>query len=82
MIAMEAERPKVGIGIFLLKDNSILLGRRNNSHGEGEYALPGGHLELHETFEDCVLRERRHYVQLGQRSQKARIIKQSHISSD
>ncbi len=54
---MESARPKVGVGIFLIKDNKLLLGRRKGSHGEGEYALPGGHLELHETFEECVLRE-------------------------
>jgi 8-oxo-dGTP diphosphatase len=53
----ETARPKVGIGIFLIKDSHLLLGKRKGSHGEGEYALPGGHLELHETFEECVLRE-------------------------
>ena len=54
---MEAQRPKVGVGIFLINDGKILLGVRKGSHGAGEYALPGGHLELQESFEDCVLRE-------------------------
>lgn len=54
---MAPSRPQVGIGIFLIKGDSILLGRRKVSHGIGEYALPGGHLELQESFEDCVLRE-------------------------
>ena len=54
---MNKSLPKVGIGIFLIKDGHILLGRRKGSHGEGEYALPGGHFELGESFEDCVLRE-------------------------
>jgi 8-oxo-dGTP diphosphatase len=54
---MEPPRPKVGIGILLIKGNSILLGRRLYSHGKGEYSLPGGHLELQESFQDCVLRE-------------------------
>ena len=54
---MEPQRPKVGIGIFLIKDDKILLGIRKGSHGEGEFALPGGHLEFNETFEGCVLRE-------------------------
>jgi len=53
----EALRPQVGIGIFLIKGDKILLGRRKGSHGQGEYALPGGHLELGESFEDCVRRE-------------------------
>lgn len=30
---------------------------RLSKHGEGEYALPGGHLELGESFEDCAARE-------------------------
>src|ERR1700744_91334 len=51
------ERPKVGIGIFLIKNGHLLLGRRKDSHGDGEYSLPGGHLELGESFEECVLRE-------------------------
>jgi 8-oxo-dGTP diphosphatase len=54
---MEQTLPKVGVGIFLIKGNKILLGKRKGSHGAGEYALPGGHLELHESFEECVLRE-------------------------
>lgn len=54
---MEPPRPKVGIGIFLIKNGKVLLGRRKSSHGQGEYALPGGHLELQESFQDCVLRE-------------------------
>lgn len=57
MRGMANERPKVGIGIFLIKGNKILLGKRKGSHGSGEFALPGGHLEMHESFEDCVQRE-------------------------
>jgi len=54
---MASSRPQVGVGVFLVRGNSILLGRRKASHGHGEYALPGGHLELDETFEECALRE-------------------------
>ncbi len=34
-----------------------MLAKRISSHGVGEYSLPGGHLELDESFEDCALRE-------------------------
>lgn len=54
---MPVDRPQVGIGVFLIKDGKILLGKRKNSHGSGEYSLPGGHLELGEAFEECALRE-------------------------
>ncbi len=50
-------RPKVGIGIMIFKDGKILLGKRKASHGAGEYAFPGGHLEYMEGFEACARRE-------------------------
>lgn len=54
---MEEQRPKVGIGVMILKDGKVLLGKRKNSHGDGEYAFPGGHLEHGESFEECARRE-------------------------
>ena len=48
---------KVGIGVIVIKDGKVLLGRRKNSHADGEYASPGGKLEYMESFEDCVKRE-------------------------
>ncbi|MFH1192279.1 MAG: NUDIX domain-containing protein [bacterium] len=54
---MEKQIPKVGIGIFIIKDGKVLLTKRKGSHGEGEYAFPGGHLEYMESFEDCAKRE-------------------------
>lgn len=50
-------RPGVGIGVMIIKDGKVLLGKRKGSHGEGEYAFPGGHLEYMESFEDCAKRE-------------------------
>lgn len=53
----QPKRPKVGIGVMVLKDGKVLLGKRKGSHGEGEFAFPGGHLEHMESFADCARRE-------------------------
>jgi 8-oxo-dGTP diphosphatase len=49
--------PQVGIGVMILKDGKVLMGKRKTSHGTGQYAFPGGHLEYMESFEDCARRE-------------------------
>lgn len=54
---MDASRPKVGLGIMVVRGSEVLMGRRRGSHGAGEYAWPGGHLEPGESFEDAVRRE-------------------------
>jgi 8-oxo-dGTP diphosphatase len=51
------EIPRVGIGVTVLKGGKVLLGRRRGSHGAGEYATPGGHLEYLESFDTCARRE-------------------------
>lgn len=53
----QEQRPKVGIGVMIIKDDKVLLGKRKGSHGEGEYAWPGGHMEYMESFEECAKRE-------------------------
>lgn len=54
---MEKQRPMVGVGVMIYNGPNILLGKRKGSHGAGEYAFPGGHLENGESFEDCARRE-------------------------
>lgn len=54
---MLKEIPRVGIGVVVLKENLILLGRRKGVHGAGDWAFPGGHLEFCETPEQCAYRE-------------------------
>ncbi len=53
----QINKPKVGVGVMILKNGKVLLGKRKGSHGEGEYAFPGGHLEYMESFESCAKRE-------------------------
>ncbi len=44
---------RVGIGIMILKvvrgKTMVLMGKRKSSHGEGQYAWPGGHFDHGET---------------------------------
>jgi 8-oxo-dGTP diphosphatase len=51
------ERPTVGIGVCIIKDGKVLLGKRTSSHGDGSWSFPGGHLEMYETWENCAKRE-------------------------
>lgn len=48
---------KVGIGVVLMKGTEILLGKRQGSHGEGEWGLPGGGMEHLESFDATARRE-------------------------
>jgi 8-oxo-dGTP diphosphatase len=50
-------RPLVGISVLVMKQGKLLLGKRRGSHGDGEYAAPGGHLEHLESFQICAARE-------------------------
>jgi 8-oxo-dGTP diphosphatase len=56
-ISMQKNQPKIGIGVIVVKDSLVLLGKRKGSHGSGDWSFPGGHLELHETPEECAYRE-------------------------
>ncbi|HEX8946922.1 MAG TPA: NUDIX hydrolase [Candidatus Paceibacterota bacterium] len=54
---MESKQPKVGVGVAIVRDGKLLLGKRKGSHGAGEWSFPGGHLEYGESWEVCGARE-------------------------
>jgi 8-oxo-dGTP diphosphatase len=54
------QRPRVGVGCVLLSSRHkgmLLIGERKGSHGAGKWALPGGHLEQGQSFEQCARME-------------------------
>ena len=59
------KRVGAGIGVMLIKDGKVLLGKRHEEpkkassslHGEGTWTLPGGKLDFGESFEDAAFRE-------------------------
>lgn len=58
LFAMASRRPGVGLGVFVIHPDGerILVGKRLVKDGHGQWALPGGHLEFGESFEDCAKR--------------------------
>ncbi|NIO44176.1 MAG: NUDIX domain-containing protein [Candidatus Aenigmarchaeota archaeon] len=54
-----------GVGVMLLKDDKVLLGKRNDDsikadsllHGEGTWTCPGGKLDFGEKIVDAVKKE-------------------------
>ncbi|EKE74917.1 nucleotide triphosphate diphosphatase NUDT15 [Gallaecimonas xiamenensis] len=49
--------PKVGVGVVVERQGRVLVGQRRGSHGQGHWALPGGHLEAGECPLACAQRE-------------------------
>ena len=51
---------RVGVGVLVVVPNRpgyVYAGIRQGSHGSGSLALPGGHLEMYESWFDCAKRE-------------------------
>ena len=53
---MEKAQVKVGVGVILLKEGKILVLKRKGNHAP-YYSIPGGHLEIGESFEEAAIRE-------------------------
>lgn len=54
---MKKKEIKVGANIFVIQDEKLLLGKRKNVAGEGQWGLPGGHLEYKEGLKSAATRE-------------------------
>jgi len=61
----QQKRVGAGIGVMILKNNKVLLGKRHPDpekadsqlHGEGTWTMPGGKLDFGESFEEGAYRE-------------------------
>lgn len=51
------EQPIVGVGAIVFRGDEVLLVRRGQEPGYGEWSLPGGAVEVGETLEEAVRRE-------------------------
>lgn len=49
--------PKIGCNVLVIKNNKLLLGLRKNIKGDGDWGLPGGHLEYGELMHEAAARE-------------------------
>src|SRR5437660_1235453 len=56
-IFSSTERPKIGVGVMVMKEGKLLLGKRTGSFESQVWGFPGGHLEFGETIESCARRE-------------------------
>lgn len=75
-------RPKVGIGIMILRDGKVLLGKRHDDaqkassdlHGEGTWTMPGGKLDFQETLIAGACREALEETGIKLNKEKLKII--------
>ncbi|MEJ1221699.1 nucleotide triphosphate diphosphatase NUDT15 [Sediminicola sp. 1XM1-17] len=53
----QKQEPKVGVGVIVVNESGrVLVGKRRGGHAP-YYSIPGGHLELGESFESAAIRE-------------------------
>lgn len=79
------ERPRfpVGVNVFVVEDNKLLLGIRKNTAGDGQWGLPGGHVEKMERMEDTARRELKEEANLDAESFSfVGIVNQTHAITD
>jgi 8-oxo-dGTP diphosphatase len=71
------DAPRVGVGMVLLKGDEVLLVKRGQPPGVGQWSLPGGAQALGETAEACARREL--YEETGLRAGPVHLV--AHVDS-
>jgi len=51
------ERPIVGVGAVIVDDQAVLLVRRKQEPGRGQWSLPGGVVKVGESLKEAIKRE-------------------------
>ena len=51
------DRPYVGVGVIVFRDQEVLLVKRNNEPNKGQWSIPGGKQIIGETVTDAANRE-------------------------
>jgi 8-oxo-dGTP diphosphatase len=51
------DRPLLGVGAIIVRDEQVLLVRRSNPPMQGEWSIPGGLVETGETTREAIIRE-------------------------
>lgn len=55
---MKRTEPEVGVALCVRDGNKVLMHKRKKpSVGPGNWAFPGGHIEMYESFEQTAIRE-------------------------
>lgn len=54
---VEIAEPQYGVGVLVLRESKVLLGRRLSAHGYGTWSFPGGKPRDKEPVQQCALRE-------------------------
>ncbi|HUW43730.1 MAG TPA: NUDIX domain-containing protein, partial [Bacillota bacterium] len=78
-----------GVGIMIMKEGKVLLGKRHEDpekadselKGEGTWTMPGGKLHFQETFEECAKRETREEIGIKLNNVKVICVNNDHINT-
>ncbi|HVU75876.1 MAG TPA: NUDIX domain-containing protein [Candidatus Paceibacterota bacterium] len=55
---MAHTHPLIGTAVWIQKEGTLMLSKRaSGKSGAGTWCVPGGHLEMFETIEECCVRE-------------------------